>query len=118
MLYINVRLVGPISAPPKERMRRLMCGQDLQVPHRTGYAYGQTAQDGTITTEARDVTWRTDMRATVVEGAAFLFTAVDHCATARNGHAAKCGSLFEVLVFSTTSPPPSSRSRWRRPTAG
>ena len=47
-----------------------------------------------------DVMWGTDMTATgtVAEGAAFVFVAVDHCATACIGlHAAKRGTRFEAL---------------------
>ena len=63
-------------------------------------AHGPKAHDGTITTEAPDVMWGTDMTATVTvaEGAAFVFVAVDHCATACIGlHAAKRGNRFEAL---------------------
>ena len=38
---------------------------DLQAPSRTGHAHGPKAHDGTITTEAPDVMWGTDMTATV-----------------------------------------------------
>ena len=65
-----------------------------------GHAHGPKAHDGTITTEAPDVMWGTDMTATVTvaEGAAFVFVAVDHCATACIGlHAAKRGNRFEAL---------------------
>ena len=84
----------------KERVRRLMREHDLQAPPRAGHAHGPTAHDGTITTEAPDVMWGTDMTATVTvaEGAAFVFVAVDHCATAGIGlHAAKRGTRFEAL---------------------
>ena len=48
---------------------------DLQAPHRVGHAHGPKAHDGTITTEAPDVMWGTDMTTTVTvsEGAAFVF---------------------------------------------
>ena len=64
----------------KERVRRLMRAHDLQAPSRTGHAHGPTAHDGTITTEAPDVMWGTDLTATVTvaEGPAFVFVAVDH----------------------------------------
>ena len=48
----------------KERVRRLMREHDLQAPQRTGHAHGPKAHDGTITTEAPDVMWGTDMTAT------------------------------------------------------
>ena len=72
----------------------------LQAPARAGHAHGPKAHDGTITTEAPDVMWGTDMTATVTvaEGAAFVFVAVDHCATECIGlHAAKRGNRFEAL---------------------
>ncbi len=84
----------------KERVRRLMREHDLQAPQRTGHAHGPKAHDGTITTEAPDVMWGTDMTATVTvaEGAAFVFVAVDHWATECIGlHAAKSGNRFEAL---------------------
>jgi hypothetical protein len=33
----------------------------LQAPHRVGHRHGPKAHDGTITTEAPDVMWGTDM---------------------------------------------------------
>jgi transposase InsO family protein len=84
----------------KERVRRLMREHGLQAPHRAGHRHGPKAHDGTITTEAPDVMWGTDMTATVTvgEGSAFVFVAVDHCTTECIGlHAAKSGSRFEAL---------------------
>ena len=84
----------------QERVRRLMREHDLQAPHRVGHAHGPKAHDGTITTEAPDVMWGTDMTTTVTvsEGAAFVFVAVDHCTTECIGlHAAKRGTRFETL---------------------
>jgi transposase InsO family protein len=84
----------------KERVRRLMREHGLQAPHRVGHAHGPKAHDGTITTEAPDVMWGTDMTSTVTvgEGQAFVFVAVDHCTTECIGlHAAKSGSRFEAL---------------------
>ena len=84
----------------QERVRRLMRESGRQAPQRAGHAHGPKAHDGTITTEAPDVMWGTDMTATVTvaEGAAFVFVAVDHCATECIGlHAAKRGNRFEAL---------------------
>ena len=84
----------------QERVRRLMREHDLQAPHRVGQVHGPKAHDGTITTEAPDVMWGTDMTATVTvgEGAACVFVAVDHCTTECIGlHAAKRGTRFEAL---------------------
>ena len=81
----------------QERVQRLMRESGLQAPPRAGHAHGPKAHDGTITTEAPDVMWGTDMTATVTvaDGAAFVFVAVDHCATECIGlHAAKRGNRF------------------------
>ena len=78
--WAKLRVAGMRTS--KERVRRLMREHDLQAPPRAGHAHGPKAHDGTITTEAPDVMWGTDMTATVTvaEGAAFVFVAVDHCA--------------------------------------
>ena len=89
----------------QERVRRLMREHDLQAPHRVGHAHGPKAHDGTITTEAPDVMWGTDMTTTVTvsEGAACVFVAVDHCTTECIGlHAAKRGTRFEALELRVT----------------
>ena len=96
--WAKLRVAGIRTA--KERVRRLMREHDLQAPHRVGQAHGPKAHDGTITTEAPDVMWGTDMTATLTvgEGAAFVFVAVDHCTTECIGlHAAKRGTRFEAL---------------------
>ena len=96
--WAKLRVAGMRTS--KERVRRLMREHDLQAPPRAGHAHGPKAPDGTITTEAPDVMWGTDMTATVTvaEGAAVVFVAVDHCATACIGlHAAKRGTRFEAL---------------------
>ena len=96
--WAKLRVAGMRTS--KERVRRLMREHDLQAPPRAGHAHGPKAHDGTITTEAPDVMWGTAMTATVTvaEGAAFVFVAVDHCATACIGlHAAKRGNRFEAL---------------------
>ena len=96
--WARLRVAGIRTS--KERVRRLMREHDLQPPHRVGHAHGPKAHDGTITTEAPDAMWGTDMTATVTigEGSAFVFVAVDHCTTECIGlHAAKSGSRFEAL---------------------
>ena len=96
--WAKLRVAGIRTA--KERVRRLMREHDLQAAHRVGHTHGPTAHDGTITTEAPDVMWGTDMTATVTvaEGAACVFVAVDHCTTECIGlHAAKRGNRFEAL---------------------
>ena len=84
----------------QERVRRLMREHGLQAPYRAGHAHGPKAPDGTITTAAPNVMWRTDMTSTVTvgEGAACVFVAVDHCTAECIGlHAAKRGTRFEAL---------------------
>ena len=61
--WAKLRVAGIRTA--KERVRRLMREHDLQAPHRVGQAHGPKAHDGTITTEAPDVMWGTDMTATL-----------------------------------------------------
>ena len=95
--WAKLRVAGVRTS--KERVRRLMREHALQAPHRAGHAHGPRAHDGTITTEAPDVMWGTDMTSTVPvgEGAACVFVAVDHCTTECIGlHAAKSGSRFEA----------------------
>ena len=92
--------VAYVYAWMRRRVRRLMREHDLQAPQRAGHAHGPKAHDGTITTEAPDVMWGTDMTATVTvaEGPAFVFVAVDHCTAECIGlHAAKRGTRFEAL---------------------
>ena len=95
-VWAKLRVEGRRTS--KERVRRLMREHDLQAPQRAGHAHGPKAHDGTITTEAPDVMWGTDMTATVTvaEGPAFVFVAVDHCTAECIGlHAAKRGTRFE-----------------------
>ena len=97
-VWVKLRVEGRRTS--KERVRRLMREHDLQAPQRAGHAHGPKAHDGTITTEAPDVMWGTDMTATVTvaEGPAFVFVAVDHCTAECIGlHAAKRGTRFEAL---------------------
>ena len=97
-VWAKLRVEGRRTS--KERVRRLMREHDLQASQRAGHAHGPKAHDGTITTEAPDVMWGTDMTATVTvaEGPAFVFVAVDHCTAECIGlHAAKRGTRFEAL---------------------
>ena len=97
-VWAKLRVEGIRTA--QERVRRVMREHKLQAPHRVGQAHGPKAHDGTITTEAPDVMWGTDMTGTVTvgEGTACVFVAVDHCTTECIGlHAAKRGNRFEAL---------------------
>jgi len=84
----------------RERVRRLMREHALQAPHRVGTPRGPRAHDGTITTDAPDTMWGTDLTSTVTleEGTAAVFVAVDHCTCECIGlHAAKSPNRFEAL---------------------
>ena len=113
--WAKLRVAGIRTS--KERVRRLMREHDLQAPHRVGHAHGPKAHDGTITTDAPDVMWGTDMTATVTigEGSAFVFVAVDHCTTECIGlHAAKRGSRFEAPGADPPGRPRTLRRHWQR----
>ena len=97
-VWATLRVAGRRTS--QERVRRVMREHDLPAPPRAGHAHGPTAHDGTITTEAPDVMWGTDMTATVTvaEGPACVFVAVDHCTAECIGlHAATRGTRFEAL---------------------
>ena len=114
-VWAKLRVEGRRTS--KERVRRLMREHDLQAPQRAGHAHGPKAHDGTITTEAPDVMWGTDMTATVTvaEGPAFVFVAVDHCTAECIGlHAAKRGTRFEALEPIRQGHPRTLRGHRRR----
>ena len=100
---------------------RLMRENGLLAPHRL-CKRPDKAHDGTITTEAVDVMWGTDMTqgVTLAEGVAHVFVAVDHCNSECVGiHADKSANRFQA-----TGPPgcaPALRchrqGRGRRPRA-
>ena len=113
--WAKLRVAGIRTS--KERVRRFMREHDLQAPHRVGHAHGPKAHDGTITTEAPDAMWGTDMTATVTlgEGSAFVFVAVDHCTTECIGlHAAKSGSRVRGPGADPSGRPRTRRRHWSR----
>ncbi|MFQ5601620.1 MAG: transposase, partial [Candidatus Krumholzibacteriia bacterium] len=84
----------------KERVRRIMREAGLQAPYRAARNLGPHVHDGTITTEKPDEMWGTDLTATatVEEGQASVFIAVDHCTGECVGiHAAREANRFEAL---------------------
>ena len=97
--WAKLRVAGMRTS--KERVRRLMREHDLQIPAARGpRAWADGARRDHHHRGARRQMWGTDMTATVTvaEGAACVFVAVDHCATACIGlHAAKRGTRFEAL---------------------
>ena len=80
--------------------RDRVCGHLAQMPWVVANGVDLGDLGPTITTEAPDVMWGTDMTTTVTvsEGAACVFVAVDHCTTECIGlHAATRGTRFEAL---------------------
>src|SRR5512141_1935164 len=78
---------------------RLMRENGLLAPHRVRKRPDK-AHDGTITTEAVNVLWGTDMTQSVTlsEGVAHVFVAVDHCNSECVGiHADKSANRFQAL---------------------
>ena len=81
------------------RTRRLMGAHGLLAPHRRGTRPGKQ-HDGTITTEAVDMMWGTDMTqtVTVAEARAHVFIAVDHCNGECIGiHADRSANRYQAL---------------------
>ncbi len=96
-IWARLRFSGVRSSPG--RVRRLMRENRLLAPHRIRKRPDK-AHDGTITTEAVDVLWGTDMTqsVTLAEGVAHVFVAVDHCNSECVGiHADKSANRFQAL---------------------
>ena len=96
-IWARLRFSGVRSSPG--RVRRLMRENGLLAPHRIRKRPDK-AHDGTITTEAVDVLWGTDMTQSVTldEGVAHVFVAVDHCNSECVGiHADKSANRFQAL---------------------
>jgi putative transposase len=96
-IWARLRFAGIRSSPG--RVRRLMRENGLLAPHRVRKGPDK-AHDGSITTEAVDVMWGTDMSQTVTlaEGVAHVFVAVDHCNSECVGiHADKSANRFQAL---------------------
>ena len=96
-IWARLRFSGVRSSPG--RVRRLMGENGLLAPHRVRKGPDK-AHDGSITTEAVDVMWGTDMSeaVTLAEGAAHVFVAVDHCNSECVGiHADKSANRFQAL---------------------
>jgi transposase InsO family protein len=96
-IWARLRFSGTRSSPG--RVRRLMRENGLLAPHRVRKRPDRI-HDGTITTEAVNVLWGTDMTQTVAlsEGVAHVFVAVDHCNSECVGiHADKSANRFQAL---------------------
>ena len=96
-IWARLRFASIRSSPG--RVRRLMRENGLLAPHRVRKRPDK-AHDGSITTEAVDILWGTDMSQTVTlaEGVAHVFVAVDHCNSECVGiHADKRANRFQAL---------------------
>ena len=96
-IWARLRFAGIRSSPG--RVRRLMGENGLLAPHRVSKR-PERRHDGTITTEAVDALWGTDMTQsiTLAEGVAHVFVAVDHCNSECVGiHADKSANRFQAL---------------------
>ena len=84
----------------KDRVLRVMREHCLLSPTRVGTPHGSKAHDGSIVTDRPDIMWGTDATsiATIEEGAAWVFIAVDHCTGECLGiHASSNGNRFEAF---------------------
>jgi transposase InsO family protein len=82
------------------RVLRVMREAQLLAPARQPEPVVERPHDGTIVTDQPDVMWGTDATAavTLLEGAATVFAAIDHCTAECVGiHAAHHGDRFQAL---------------------
>jgi transposase InsO family protein len=82
------------------RVLRVMREAELLAPSRQLEPVAEHPHDGTIVTERPNVMWGTDATAavTLLDGAATIFAAIDHCTAECVGiHAARHGDRFEAL---------------------
>ncbi len=82
------------------RVLRVMREAELLAPARQPEPVVEHPHDGTIVTDRPNMMWGTDATAavTVLEGAATIFAAIDHCTAECVGiHAAHHGDRFEAL---------------------
>ena len=82
------------------RVLRVMRAAELLAPTRQPAPVVTHPHDGTIVTDQPNVMWGTDATAavTLVDGAATVFAAIDHCTAECVGiHAARHGTRFEAL---------------------
>ncbi len=82
------------------RVLRVMRQAELLAPARQPEPIVEHPHDGTIVTDRPNVMWGTDATAavTLVDGAATIFAAIDHCTAECVGiHAAHHGDRFEAL---------------------
>ena len=117
-IWARLRFAGIRSSPG--RVRRLMGAHGLLAPHRVRKRPDKP-HDGTITTEAVNVLWGTDMTQTVTlsEGVAHVFVAVDHGNSECVGiHADKSANRFQALEPVRQSVRRHFRAIWKNVAAG
>lgn len=96
-VWARLRMAGVQTS--KRRVLRLMGEHSLLAPSRVGSPRGPHNHDGTITPDAVDAMWGTDLTTTWTgEGQVAVFVAVDHCSAECVGiHAARRATRFEAL---------------------
>ena len=96
-LWARLRFAGIRTS--RRRVLRLMQEHGLLAHQRAGRPHGPKAHDGTITTEAVDTMWGTDLTSVMTgEGQAAVFVAVDHGSAECVGVHASCSAhRFEAL---------------------
>jgi transposase InsO family protein len=96
-LWARLRVAGTRTS--RRRVLRLMREAGLLAPSRAGAPSGPRSHDGTITPDAIDTMWGTDLTTTITgEGQAAVFVVVDHCSAECVGiHASLGANRFEAL---------------------
>lgn len=97
-VHARLRFTGVRAS--KDRILKIMRENSLLSPQRAAEQVARHAHDGTITTEAPDVMWGTDMTETrtLLDGKAYVFISVDHCTGECTGiHACERPNRFEAL---------------------
>ena len=98
-IWARLRVVKQVRSSMR-RVLRVMRAADLLSPARQPEPVVERPHEGTIITDQPNVMWGTDATAavTLVEGAATIFAAIDHCTAECVGmHVAKRGDRFEAL---------------------
>jgi len=99
-VWVRLRFKG--LKADKERVRKIMCDNNLLAPHRLGKPRGPSSHSGTIIPIAPNLMWGTDATATYTSfhGNVTVFAAVDHFTGECVGiHAAIVGNLFELELY-------------------
>jgi transposase InsO family protein len=98
-IWARLRVLQQVRTSMR-RVLRVMRAANLLSPARQPAPVVARPHEGTIVTDQPNLMWGTDATAavTLVEGAATIFAAIDHCTAECVGiHAAKRGDRFEAL---------------------